>query len=343
MPHDVIMPALGMAQDTGKLVSWLKQQGEAVAIGDPIMEVETDKTTMEVEAQASGFLIRIAAKAGDDVPVGQVVAVIAKTADSEAVTKVEPVPAASPPADREPIEIKTPADTLVKTPARQVATPTPPKGRVLASPKVRRLALEQGLDLARLAEHGVSQPYHVADLVTLKALGPAEALPAPKTDPTAPAAMHIAARVLASGCDELVAWMASDGEVHLAPRLIWLRFATAALREATGRHEDPIVVETSKIREVDGRFVDADRSSLSRPGIENGDCVPALVLRDFTASPIVSITAPVADAPVLTIGRERDDYLISLDYRTCQLEEGQAIDLVTDFAARLGEPLGHIV
>ena len=94
MPHDIIMPALGMAQETGKIISWLKQPGDAVTAGDVIMEVETDKSVMEVEAQASGFLTRVTAKAGDDVPVGKVVAVIAETPD---VSEDDPAPAADKP------------------------------------------------------------------------------------------------------------------------------------------------------------------------------------------------------------------------------------------------------
>ena len=81
MPHEVIMPALGMAQDTGQIVAWLKQPGEKVAAGEALMEVETDKATMEVEAGADGFLTDVRAAAGDDVPVGQVVALISETAD----------------------------------------------------------------------------------------------------------------------------------------------------------------------------------------------------------------------------------------------------------------------
>jgi pyruvate/2-oxoglutarate dehydrogenase complex dihydrolipoamide acyltransferase (E2) component len=54
MPHDVIMPALGMAQDTGLIVSWLKKPGDAVKTGDALFEVETDKAVMEVEAVADG-------------------------------------------------------------------------------------------------------------------------------------------------------------------------------------------------------------------------------------------------------------------------------------------------
>jgi len=54
MPADVIMPALGMAQETGKVVRWLKQDGELVAKGEPLLEVETDKVTVEIEAPADG-------------------------------------------------------------------------------------------------------------------------------------------------------------------------------------------------------------------------------------------------------------------------------------------------
>ena len=63
-------PQLGMAQDSGRIVSWLKSPGDAVAKGDALFEVETDKATMEVEAQAAGYLTGVAAAEGDDVPVG---------------------------------------------------------------------------------------------------------------------------------------------------------------------------------------------------------------------------------------------------------------------------------
>jgi len=81
MPHDVIMPALGVAQDTGLIISWLKQSGDVVSIGDALMEIETDKAVMEVEAQADGYLTNVSAVEGEQVPVGQVVAVISESAD----------------------------------------------------------------------------------------------------------------------------------------------------------------------------------------------------------------------------------------------------------------------
>src|SRR6266699_4117885 len=76
MATDVILPALGMSQDTGKILQWLKAEGEQVAKGEPLAEIETDKATVEIEAPADGVLAQVAASAGDDVPVGQVIATI---------------------------------------------------------------------------------------------------------------------------------------------------------------------------------------------------------------------------------------------------------------------------
>src|ERR1700690_2272165 len=88
MAKDVIMPALGMAQETGVLVNWLKQDGESVAKGEPLMEIETDKVTVEIEAPASGILGGVLAHAGDVVPVGQTIAWILSPGES--------LPASSP-------------------------------------------------------------------------------------------------------------------------------------------------------------------------------------------------------------------------------------------------------
>ncbi len=76
MATNVILPALGMSQDTGKIVQWLKAEGEQVVKGESLLEIETDKATVEIEAPAGGMLSRISAAAGDDIPVGQVIAVI---------------------------------------------------------------------------------------------------------------------------------------------------------------------------------------------------------------------------------------------------------------------------
>ncbi|GAC1456755.1 MAG: dihydrolipoamide acetyltransferase family protein [Ktedonobacteraceae bacterium] len=76
MAIDVILPALGMSQDTGRIVQWLKAEGEQVLKGEPLVEIETDKATVEIEAPADGTLARISASAGDDIPVGHAIALI---------------------------------------------------------------------------------------------------------------------------------------------------------------------------------------------------------------------------------------------------------------------------
>src|SRR5689334_11780896 len=75
------MPALGMAQETGTLLAWLKKEGETVTKGEPLMTVATDKTDVEIEANASGILTNVTAKIGEEVPVGQVIAMILTPAE----------------------------------------------------------------------------------------------------------------------------------------------------------------------------------------------------------------------------------------------------------------------
>ncbi len=76
MATNVILPALGMAQETGKVVRWLKAEGEQVIKGEPLAEIETDKATVELEAPATGVLANVTAASDEDIPVGQVIAMI---------------------------------------------------------------------------------------------------------------------------------------------------------------------------------------------------------------------------------------------------------------------------
>src|SRR5438876_11263454 len=76
MATQVILPALGMAQETGIIVRWLKEEGEEVAKGEPLVEIETDKATLEIEASASGILVNVTGNVGVEIPVGQVIASI---------------------------------------------------------------------------------------------------------------------------------------------------------------------------------------------------------------------------------------------------------------------------
>ena len=86
MPTNVIMPALEMAQETGKVVHWLKRPGEAVRKGEPIVEIETDKVTVEIGAPASGVLRDVTANEGDVVPVGRTIALIVAAGEAAVAT-----------------------------------------------------------------------------------------------------------------------------------------------------------------------------------------------------------------------------------------------------------------
>ena len=120
MAVSVVMPALEMAQETGKLVSWLKREGEPVKKGEMLLEVETDKAVVEVEAAGDGILAGITAKPGDVVQVGRTIAWLVQPGES----------------------------------APTAAAPDVPTGHARLSPKARRLAQEHGVDTTRVKGSG---------------------------------------------------------------------------------------------------------------------------------------------------------------------------------------------
>lgn len=192
MAKEVYMPALGMNQETGTLLRWHKAEGDTVTKGEPLMEVATDKTDVEIEAPASGVLRRVTAREGDEVPVGQVIALIA--AADEVVAGAAPAAPATSPAASAPTSVTAaPVQPISPLAARVAArhgvdvsqvkptggriqkedvlaylaaqaTPLP-AGRVLASPKARRLAQEAGIDLASLAGSGPDGAVLAGDVV----------------------------------------------------------------------------------------------------------------------------------------------------------------------------------
>src|SRR5881396_1350597 len=100
------MPALGMAQETGKLLRWLVAEGQPVAQGQPLMEIETDKVTVEIESPASGILAGVRARPGQEVPVGDVVAVVLALNEPPPPASTETARAAAP---RPPQIVRGPA------------------------------------------------------------------------------------------------------------------------------------------------------------------------------------------------------------------------------------------
>src|ERR1700728_1077815 len=94
MAVSIVMPALEMAQETGKIISWLKKEGDAIAKGEPIAEIETDKVVLEVEATADGVLAGVTAAAGDVIQVGKIIAWIVAPGETPPVEKESAAPAA---------------------------------------------------------------------------------------------------------------------------------------------------------------------------------------------------------------------------------------------------------
>jgi pyruvate dehydrogenase E2 component (dihydrolipoamide acetyltransferase) len=206
METQVILPALGMAQETGVIVRWLKAEGQEVTKGEPLVEIETDKATVEIEASASGILTNVIGAVGVEIPVGQVIASII---DSEEISQENTLAkggtayrnsiseglapqrsgdrlssvAASPLAVRIAtehnldLEIIKPSgkriqstDVLAHIQEQQTAKSmiTNQPHLVPASPKARRLAAEQGRDLATIQGSGPGGAVLVADVQATK-------------------------------------------------------------------------------------------------------------------------------------------------------------------------------
>jgi pyruvate dehydrogenase E2 component (dihydrolipoamide acetyltransferase) len=203
MATSVIMPALELAQETGKVIRWLKAPGDAVVKGEPLLEIETDKVTTEIEAPVSGILMHVSAQEGDVIPVGQAIAQIGAPGEA-GVSRVAPASVASPAAAIKAsplarkiaeqhgvdlVQVKTStgriekADVLAYVEARTTAAAAPAghentAGQVngapsraavrlnAASPKARRLAAERGLDIHTMRGSGPQGAVLAADILS---------------------------------------------------------------------------------------------------------------------------------------------------------------------------------
>ncbi|AUQ52677.1 Pyruvate/2-oxoglutarate dehydrogenase complex, dihydrolipoamide acyltransferase (E2) component (plasmid) [Phaeobacter inhibens] len=325
----VIMPALGMAQDTGVIVAWHKGLGDAVAAEDILFEVETDKATMEVEAGADGFVAALLAEATEAAPVGDTIAIISaekpanpvqrSIADNGAAKPIAaPDPAPKPKDESKPAPEKASKRQAVKS----------PDGRILASPKARRLALEQGLDLNRLVEAGCPQPFHVADIETLSAM------PAETAGHATTSSRRLTADLPTDGFGAFAAWFAENTDLKDANALL-AGLAAASL----GRDTATIAVESfgqsRAYRVPAGPF-----SAITRA---EDDSAHDLILRDLRLSRISSVDLGAEDAPVFTLTQASSGLSITLECAGEHLSAGEAVNLLSEFAGRMEQPLRHLL
>ncbi|MBA2469812.1 MAG: pyruvate dehydrogenase complex dihydrolipoamide acetyltransferase [Chloroflexia bacterium] len=195
----VIMPKMGDAMEEGTLLKWLKAAGDEIAEGDPIAEIETDKVTLEIEAQEDGFLTNVLIEEGTTAAIGTVIATIgtqdevgqapagAAPAETEEATAEEPEeePAAAPAAE-EPQAASAPAEPATAT-STQVVERAPGE-RLRASPLVKRLAEEHDIDLTQVAGSGPGGRIiknDIADFVSGAKSAPKAGAAAPASAPSA--------------------------------------------------------------------------------------------------------------------------------------------------------------
>ena len=335
----VIMPALGMAQDTGLIVSWQKEPGDKIAADDVLFEVETDKSTVEVPAGQDGYLAALLAEAGDDVPVGETVAIISSDAPANPMRRAYAAGAAAP----APAAAAEPAPAPAKAEATPAPVPAPAKapapvvsgGKVLASPKARRLAAERGLDLNRLVSEGYPQPYHVKDLDTLAAL------PAAPTQAAAVAGVAAAARLTAraatDGFAAFASWAASEAGLTDGDSLL-AGLGAASLRGDTA----DLVVAVERFGQS-RQYLNPDLPRLGAAAATEDEAQADLIIRDIRGARITSVATGAEGAPVLTIGNDGDGLSITLEYGGGQLAPAAAIALISEFAGRMEMPMRHLL
>ena len=167
--HDIFMPALSSTMTEGKIVEWLKQPGDKVGRGESVLVVESDKADMDVESFQDGYLAAVLMPAGSTAPVGETIGLIVETeaeiAAAQAKAPSAPAAAPAPAVAAEPAAATpapTPAPTAAPAPAAAEAAPAAPvaaapvvnDGRIVASPRAKKLATQLGVDLATVRGTG---------------------------------------------------------------------------------------------------------------------------------------------------------------------------------------------
>jgi pyruvate dehydrogenase E2 component (dihydrolipoamide acetyltransferase) len=189
MAISIVMPALEMAQETGKLLSWRKKEGEKVVKGEPLFEIETDKAVVEIEAQGDGILAAVTADVGAVIAVGETIAWLVAPGEQPPAKSAVAAPTA-----RASSSVERPA-TVASTATEKTAATTPQ-----ISPKARRLAKELGVDIGQIRGTGPDGTITAEDVQAFASgAKPASvATAAPTTEPLSQIARLMAERTTQS-------------------------------------------------------------------------------------------------------------------------------------------------
>lgn len=364
------MPALGMTQDTGEILSWHFELGAIVQADDILFEVETDKTTVEVEAGSAGVIVEVRAAAGEAVPVGSVIAVI--DSDESAV----PVESASAPdeaqkssAEEAPIaqagnvassgaesatsssqEASPAAESSATKPApkkapgsvqsRRALAPatTRPGGKILASPKARLSARDKGVSLEQMAASGIDQPIQYVDVQNY--------IPGATAGSITQSLLQ--ARVEHTAYKEFLEWADKQTDTPAISGAVWSLFASSAWRYSCASEptaDVSIELEQWSDREADMFTINADRVGLLNIVPSEADDYVDMVVRDMTGTPLTHYQSPHEPAyPSLTVVEEGSGHLnLSLRFDETEMSLDCAISLLNRICQLVEQPLRHLL
>jgi pyruvate dehydrogenase E2 component (dihydrolipoamide acetyltransferase) len=235
MAAEIVMPRLSDSMEEGTILAWMKSVGDEVAVGDELVEIETDKANMVYEADSAGTLIEIIASEGDTLPIGEVIARVGEKGEAPAPADADereaPAPAdadegespagassripASPPSASPRVHAADgPAEDSPSSAPEAPGAPAPAAeapaqapagdGRVKASPLARRIAKENGVELGSISGSGPGGRIVKADVERARAAAPAAAPAAPAAAPAAPTPGAAERPETAKGTTEIV-------------------------------------------------------------------------------------------------------------------------------------------
>ena len=344
MATEVILPRLGQGMESGTIVRWLKSEGEPVEKGEPLFELDTDKVTQEVEAEAAGVLLKIAVPEGE-VPVGQTVAFIG--AEGEDVPEV--AAAASPQAEIKPVE----AEPARAQEAPQEAVVASGNGRVKASPLARRIARERGVELSGIRGTGPDGRIVAEDVERAEAGGPAAPVAAPAVVPAGEVERVPLSNVRKTIARRLTeAWQIPVFQLQASADMTRVNALVARLRERDPDVRITVTDVLTKVcaqalmrhREVNAEFT--EEAILLHPSANVGLAVAApqgLVVPVIRSAERLSLTE-IAGVRADLVGRARENKL-----RADDLEGGTftisnlGMYAVESFTAVLNPPQAAIV
>ncbi|KTD60992.1 biotin/lipoyl-containing protein [Legionella spiritensis] len=338
MPHDIIMPVLGMNQDTGSIACWHKKPGDAIAVGDIIMDVETDKAVMEIEARHSGFLGKIFYEAGSEVPVGNVVAVIDPAPEFE-----------NQASETGQEEIKAPAPHPLKTQPSATVIPLVSES-VLASPKARSLVKQHGITLQAVAHHCNRSIVHAADVDQFIAEQQAlsddvKTLPNPAPVPRQTCRLVIT--VSSDGMKDCESWLLRQQDHNSRNAGHLLATLAASLMRSHRLYQDTAPL-TIQVDNWDGQAMsesyisDPDYGRFSRLEIHStATTEPCLHVLYLSGSHITALSIENSPMPTILVTDKESGYEILISgFDTAKLSE--LIRFAQQLAQAIEQPLLHL-